>query len=162
MNVPEIFVGDYLKKKVTRVDCDWMTSLSIVRVAGSDSGYVVNATKVRIQGIHPTFLYNLKAKNHLTGSIGNTYSLNSVQIPIHTNRETIHHYTPLKIKVIAVTYQKKHIIKWNIWESVPCSTGTTSILIHISTLILWSKFLPSKRYIIGSGGLLEGGGISLL
>ena len=42
------------------------------------------------------------------------------------------------LKIIPVINLKNHIVKWNIWENVPYSTGTIRIFIHIPTLVFRS------------------------
>ena len=51
------------------------------------------------------------------------------------------HFFPITsshLKVSPVINWNNHIIKWNVWANVPYFTGTTSILVHISTLVFRS------------------------
>ena len=53
IDVGESLMGNYLRKQFQRLECDWMTSRSTIRLGRSESYCAGNESKVSIEGIRP-------------------------------------------------------------------------------------------------------------
>ena len=54
MDAWESLAGNYIRKKFQQLECNWMASRSIRRLAESESDYTGNASTVCTEGSHPT------------------------------------------------------------------------------------------------------------